>query len=210
MSLDASPTPDPRGAAVLTAGAAAESRVVPSFGEIYAAQFSFVWRMLRRLGVREDRLDDVLQDVFLTVSQRLPKFDPERAHLRSWIYGIVSNLVANERRRWRRKDQPLLPLATDNDSSPNIDTRLASPGGGPAQALEDAEAFRLAAELLETIPEERREVLMLADLEEMPMVEVAESLGINVNTAYSRLRTARRELDEALARHHARTNRGLR
>ncbi len=209
MTFDTSPTPDPRNTAVVTTGAE-ERPSVPPFGEVYATYFSFVWRTLRRRGVREDRLDDVVQDVFLTVAQRLPTFDPERAHVRSWVYGIATNIVSNERRRWKRKDQPLLPLATDNDSAPNIETRLTSPGGGPSQALEDAEAFRLAAALLETIPEERREVLILADLEELPMVEVAESLGINVNTAYSRLRAARNELDEALTRHHARTKRGLR
>lgn len=183
---------------------------VCSFAEVYAAHFAFVWRMLRRRGVRADRLDDVVQDVFLVVAQRLPTFDAKRAHLRSWVYGIAANVVSNERRRWRRKDQPLLPLSTEGDSASSIAARLASPNTGPAQALEEAEAFRLAAQLLDSIPEERREVLVLADLEEMPMAEIAESLGINVNTAYSRLRAARAEFDQALARHRARAERGLR
>ncbi len=197
-------SPSARSAPVVSATQDVTPAPVPSFSELYSLHFSFVWRTLRRLAVREDRLDDVLQEVFLTISQRLPTYDPSRTALRSWIYGIAVNLVSNERRRWRRKDQPCVPLSTDSDSSIGIGARLASPTANPAQALEELEAFRLASQLLEEIPEDRREILILADLEEMPMSEVAESLGINVNTAYARLRTARKELDEALARHRAR------
>ena len=174
------------------------------FAQVYEDHFAFTWRTIRRMGVPAAKMDDVLQDVFLVVAQRLASFDPTRAHLRSWLYGIIMNVVSNERRRHRRKDQPCLPLV-DDDAGAGVGERLASGAPGPQQAAETREAMRLASEILDSLPEERREILILADLEEMSVVEVAESLGLNVNTAHSRLRAARREFVEALARFHARS-----
>lgn len=195
------PTP-PAPATAPIAEPAAEA--APTFERVYDEHFAFVWRTLRRQGVDASRLDDVVQDVFLAVAQRLSSYDPSRGHVRSWLYGITMNIVQNERRRYRRKDAPNLPLETDDDSGRNLADRLPSVTPGPGQSVETAEAMRIAWELLESVPEERREVLVLADLEEMPVVEIAESLGLNVNTTHSRLRAARREFDEALARFRAR------
>jgi RNA polymerase sigma-70 factor (ECF subfamily) len=175
------------------------------FAEVYQAHFDFAWRTIRRLGVPAGQVDDVVQDVFLVVARRLPSFDPERSHPRSWLYGVITRVVLNDRRRQRRKDRPCLPL--DDPSEPSLASRIPSTAPGPLQAAEEQEALRLASAILETLPEDRRELLILADLEEMPIVEAAESLGINVNTAHSRLRTARREFDEALARFRARDER---
>jgi len=59
--------------------------------------------------------------------------------------------------------------------------------------------------LLEELDESKREVLVLAQLEEMTVPEIAEVLGANVNTIYARLRAARAEFEAAHARHRART-----
>ena len=59
--------------------------------------------------------------------------------------------------------------------------------------------------LLESMDDEKREAFVLVELEEMSMPEVGEALGINVNTAYTRLRAARRQFEEALARHRAKS-----
>jgi RNA polymerase sigma-70 factor (ECF subfamily) len=176
------------------------------FARVYEEHFAFAWRTLRRLGVPSERLDDALQDAFLVISQRLSTYDPARGHLRSWIYGIVVHVVRNDRRRHRRKEAPCVPLS-DSDSSPDLGERLATSAPSPSQTAEEHEALRLALSILDALPEERREVLVLADLEEMPIVEIAESLGLNVNTTHSRLRAARREFDEALARFRARSGR---
>ncbi len=53
--------------------------------------------------------------------------------------------------------------------------------------------------------DEKREAFVLVELVEMSMPEVAEALGINLNTAYTRLRAARRQFEEALSRHRARS-----
>ena len=58
--------------------------------------------------------------------------------------------------------------------------------------------------ILEQLEESRREVFVLAELEEYTAPEIAQILGIGLNTVYSRLRTARKEFDEAVARRRAR------
>ena len=71
-----------------------------------------------------------------------------------------------------------------------------------------AEAARVAHELLSSLDEEKRVVLLLAELEEMPAAEIARGIGVNVNTVYARLRAARQAFSDAVHRHHARIRGG--
>ncbi len=66
-----------------------------------------------------------------------------------------------------------------------------------------SEDAKLLWRLLGELDERKREVLILAELEEMTAPEIAEAIGIPLNTAYSRLRAARHEFDEALLRHRS-------
>jgi RNA polymerase sigma-70 factor (ECF subfamily) len=171
-----------------------------TFDELYEAHFDFVWRAARRLGVPEASIDDVVQDVFLVLHRRMEHYDPSMP-LRSWLLGIVVRTVSDHRRRFRRKDAPCVPHAADSDGN----VLLASPLPPPSAEVEQAEAVRLLDELLACLEEEKRDVLVLAHLEEMTVPEIAALLGQNLNTVYARLRTARRELDAAYARYRART-----
>ena len=68
-----------------------------TFKEVYEEQFRFVWRSLRRLGVRESDVADAAQDVFLVVHRRLDEFEG-RSKVSTWLYGICYR-VARDRRR---------------------------------------------------------------------------------------------------------------
>jgi hypothetical protein len=73
----------------------------------------------------------------------------------------------------------------------------------PHEAVERASRVRLLSEILERLPERKREVFVLAEIAEMTVPEIAETLGVPLNTAYSRLRSARQAFDAALARHQS-------
>jgi RNA polymerase sigma-70 factor (ECF subfamily) len=73
-----------------------------SFALVYEQHFDFVWRSARRLGVAEASLDDVVQDVFVTVYRRLDAFEG-RSSLKTWLFGIVRHTVRDLRRSARRK-----------------------------------------------------------------------------------------------------------
>jgi RNA polymerase sigma-70 factor (ECF subfamily) len=72
---------------------------------------------------------------------------------------------------------------------------------------ENAEALRLAVALLDRLDPDKREVFVLAQMEQMTVPEIAACLGVNVNTVYARLRAARKEFDAAFARHQRSSSR---
>jgi RNA polymerase sigma-70 factor (ECF subfamily) len=76
----------------------------------------------------------------------------------------------------------------------------APAGDGPEASMDQADRVRLLHRLLAEMDDEKREVFVLAELEEMTMQEIAEALGANANTLSSRLRAARRDFEEALER----------
>jgi RNA polymerase sigma-70 factor (ECF subfamily) len=164
-----------------------------SFEAIYQAHFSFVWRSVKRLGIRDAAIDDAVQEVFVVVHRRLAGFEG-RSSVRTWLFGIALRVVRDHRRSARRRDPG---CEVDPDT-------LRANDSGPAETAEKAEAVRLLHALLDELDDERREVFVMAELEQMAMPEISEALGINVNTAYARLRTARQEFEQALARHRAR------
>lgn len=165
-----------------------------SFDDVYRAHFSFVWRSAKRLGVRDGSLDDAVQEVFVVVHRRLADFEG-RSSLRTWLFGITLRVVRDHRRSARHRES--------SGSEVDPDT-LRAEESGPAEHAEKAEAVRLLHALLDELEDERREVFVMAELEQMTMPEIADAIGINVNTAYARLRTARLEFEQALVRHRAR------
>ena len=170
------------------------------FEDVYEAHVDFVWRMIRRLGVHTHAAEDVVQEVFLAVHRRLAEFEG-RSSVKTWLVGIVRLILLERRRSMRHKalDQtPACAAAADLDAIEDVRTQ------GPHERAAHAEAVRLLHELLDGLDEDKREVFVLVELEQMPVVEVASALGVNVNTVYSRLRLAREKVSASLARHRAR------
>jgi RNA polymerase sigma-70 factor (ECF subfamily) len=141
--------------------------------------------------VRESQLRDAAQDVFLVVHRRLSEFEG-RGTPRAWLYSIIVRVAAQYRRTQRRKQ-------LDNTEDAHLVADSQSPG--PEQDAQQNEHLRLLLGLLAELDPGKREVFVLAELEEMTAPEIASALEIKLNTVYSRLRAVRRELREALQRH---------
>lgn len=189
---DAQPDRSPPPAA---AGARDAAEPRPSFEELYDRYFDFVWRSLRRLGVRDASLDDAAQDVFVVVHEKLAGFEG-RSSLKTWLFGITLRVAASHRRNARRRDASELPDALADGSEL-----------GPHEQTARVEAARLLHALLDALPDDRRAVFVMIELEQLSAPDVAEALGVPLNTVYSRLRKARSEFEAALARHRARSSR---
>jgi RNA polymerase sigma-70 factor (ECF subfamily) len=172
---------------------AGDVRDLPAFETVYAQYFRAMWRTLRRLGVTAAQLDDAVQDVFVVVHRRLGDFDGRS--LRGWLYAIAVRVASDYRRAAARRHTVALPET------------LVDPGPDPAHASELLAAVRLLHELLAGLGEQKRVVFVLGELEELSAPEIAEALGENLNTVYSRLRAARAEFDTALRRYRARGER---
>lgn len=161
-----------------------------SFDDIYARFFPFVWRCLRGLGVPADGLDDAAQDAFVVVHRQLPGFRGESS-VRTWLYGIARHIASNHQRRARRKQAPLEPLLAEPPH----------PDPGPHEKAADAQAAAFVATFLAGLDAKKRDLFILAVLEEMTIPEAATTLSIPLNTAYTRLRSVRAEFERALGRY---------
>jgi RNA polymerase sigma-70 factor (ECF subfamily) len=158
---------------------------VPSFDEVYTANFAFVWRVLRTFGVPEAALEDAAQDVFVVVHRRLPEFEG-RSSITTWLFAIARR-VASAHRRKGGKDGRTEPLA-DEPAGPT-DTFAA---------FSRAQAAATVMSILDTMDEDKRIVFALVELEQLSVPEVARMLDLNLNTAYSRLRLARQAFELAV------------
>jgi RNA polymerase sigma-70 factor (ECF subfamily) len=166
----------------------------PDFDTLYEENLKYIWRATRRLGVDPADSDDVVQEVFVVAHRRLPEFEG-RAELRTWLYKILVRVVRHYFRSQQRKPGHR-PAATLDELEALRDPH----GNGPAEAVERQDAVRVLDGLLARLDAQKREVFVLAEIEQLSAVAIAEILGENVNTIYSRLRSARQEFERAVAR----------
>jgi RNA polymerase sigma-70 factor (ECF subfamily) len=146
---------------------------------MFDADFSFVWRSLRRLGVPAGATDDAAQEVFLVASKRLA--DIEIGRERSFLFATALRVASNARRSFARRD------ARHDDK---LD-RVVDPAPTPEQLADRARARELLDRVLATLDLELRAVFVLHELEEMSMAEIATTLELAPGTVASRLRRAR-------------------
>jgi len=174
---------------------------VPPFGAVYRQYFDFVWSGARRLGVSAAALDDVVQEIFMVIHAKLHTVRQPQS-LRSWVYGVVRRTVSDHHRAQRTRDASTGAYALASDLHHHGPPT-------PSDLKEQNDQMALLFSLLEEIDWPKREVFMLAELEEMTAPEIAEALDIPLNTAYSRLRAARIAFEEGVARRAARRERAV-
>jgi RNA polymerase sigma-70 factor, ECF subfamily len=157
---------------------------------VYREHARFVWLSLQRLGIHVSDLDDVAQDVFVIVHKRLRTFD-RRARLTTWLFGICMRVAANYRRR-RRWTFEVLSGGTE-DQRPA--TLVAAD-----DILVRREQREIAERALNRLEVAKRATFVMFELESLSCLEIAELMSVPVGTVYSRLHSARRQLEKALSR----------
>ena len=155
----------------------------------FEAELAFIYRALRRNGINESDAQDLAHEIFLVMWRRWGDYDAQRP-LRPWLAGIAYRIAYNHRARIGRE----VPagLVDREDEADDPESRVA--------ATRDRDLVRCA---LESIPEKQRAVLVLHDLEGVPMREIAGLMAIPLFTAYSRLRVGRKAFAAAVRRSHA-------
>lgn len=156
------------------------------FETLYRCYFDFVFRNLRRAGVIDAQVDDALQDVFLVVMRRIAEYRGG-SNPRSWLFAILTRVASNYRRGERRRR-----------ISGEVPDAQPAPDRGPFEHIANVADAELLYRFLDTLVEGKREVFIMADLEQMTGKEISSALGIKLNTVYSRLRVAREQLVEFL------------
>jgi RNA polymerase sigma-70 factor (ECF subfamily) len=148
--------------------------------------FGVALRMLGNAGEAQE----VAQEAFLRAHRALSEFRGD-AKLSTWLYAITSRLCLNrlasgERRLVRQGEDALLRLS---DAAPR-----------PDDVLEQSELEAALQRAIAELPEDRRIVVILRDLEGLPYEEIAQVLGLELGTVRSRLHRARADLKDKLER----------
>jgi RNA polymerase sigma-70 factor (ECF subfamily) len=150
--------------------------------------FHFIWRLLRRMGFAPEDADDAAQQVFMAATQKSERI--LHGNERTYLYGVALRVAANLRRKLARRRQEGEPLPAE----------VVDLAARPEHAVNIGEACALVDELLRALPEELSRVLVLAQIEQLEVAEIAEAEGIPLGTAASRLRRARALFREQLER----------
>jgi RNA polymerase sigma-70 factor (ECF subfamily) len=150
---------------------------------LYRANYPIAAAFLRKLGVRNQELDDATQEVFVQLYRYLPRFRGE-AQLKTWLYTLCTT-QARRVRRWRAVSKTLQRWFNSD---------------GPVTSLEmsEGEALRRVQSSLDRLNDGERLVLVLYEFEGLSGEEIARVAGCPVATVWRRLHYARRRFTESL------------
>jgi RNA polymerase sigma-70 factor (ECF subfamily) len=151
----------------------------------FESEFDFVLRTLRRLGVRGSEGEDLAQEVFLVLWRRWGEYDPDRS-LRAWLAGIAVKVACRHRDRARRE-------------IPRDDVEPADHLPGPEDQLVSSRARALVLSGLDRLSEKYRTVLVLHELDELSVRDIAAALEVPLFTVHTRLRRGRLMLAQWLS-----------
>jgi RNA polymerase sigma-70 factor (ECF subfamily) len=154
--------------------------------EAFERELDYLFETLRRLGAAPREVEDLAQEVFVVLYRNWPTFDATRP-LRPYLFGVAFRIVCAHRRR-REREIPHAALDAEDSA--------ASPEG----SLQSKESIALLHAALDRVPLPRRAVVIMHDLDGVPIVEIAKRLSVTRFGTYARLRKARKELAAAVRR----------
>lgn len=158
---------------------------MPEFHALYERELPYVHRSLRRLGVSRADTNDLTHEVFLVAWRRFDTYERSRP-ARPWLFGISYRVASDWRARAHHREQPDEPALAAATVEATAEGNMV-----------EREAREAVMRALASLPDERRAVFILHELDGCAAPEIAQTLGIPLNTVYSRLRVARREFTDA-------------
>ncbi|AKT37910.1 uncharacterized protein CMC5_020530 [Chondromyces crocatus] len=154
---------------------------------LFRAHAAFVAAFVVRLGVSKAEVDDVVQEVFLTVHRR-GGFEEGGAKPTTWLAEIALRVVSTHKRTERRRrvvpDEAALDRAVATSQSPH-------------EIAEHRDALSRVQRALDSVDVDRRAVFILYEMMGESCDDIAQGLGIPIGTVHSRLFAARRAFQKA-------------
>jgi RNA polymerase sigma-70 factor (ECF subfamily) len=144
---------------------------------------------LRRLGAYPDDVDDLSQEVFLRAFKQAQSYDDTRP-ARPWLFGIAYRVVSESKRRFRRRGQEVEISEENEPPGDSLD---------PEGDLQVRQSRALVLAVLERLSLKQRAVLVMHEIDGEKPMDIAQTLGLPLNTVYSRLRLARKQFASVLS-----------
>lgn len=173
-------------------GALSGAATRPSLEALYEEDRPRLLRLARRLLSNLADAEGAVQDAFVQAQTALTTFRGEAA-LRTWLYRLTVNAILAYRRRRTTRERHRVSDRWLEDIPPVIPEN-------PTELTLEHEREEIVDDAVDHLTAEQRDVVVLADLEELPLAHVAELLHISESAVKSRLHRARAELRKRLAR----------
>lgn len=159
-----------------------------AFAELYENFHGKIFRFVWQMSGSRSAAEDILQEVFLVVLQKMGNFDRSRGSLSSYLFGIARIHVL----RWLEENKEhKVPLENaSEDASKEVET--------PFTELSREESITKLRKAILSLPEQYREVIVLCELQELSYSEAASVIGCALGTVRSRLHRARGLLGQKL------------
>ena len=162
-----------------------------AFREIVNRYRNGLYTFLRQFLNRQDLVEDVFQETFLQLYTSMESFDKSRP-LRPWLFTIAANKAKDALRKWQRTSAvPIGAIADSQDISfDEMLNTITSDNTLPFEELEKNETSSRVAHIIAQMPENLREIIILAYFNKFSYKQMAEILSIPIGTVKSRLHTA--------------------
>lgn len=161
-----------------------------SSADLFKQYAGFVAGFLLRMGVARADLDDVIQEVFL-VAHKLGGYSPGPAKPSTYLANIAFRAATSHRRK--RQVRAFVRTNEELAGAAGVDFH------DPERAAESQHELRMLQAALDRLDDDKRAIFIMAEINGETVVAIAAGLGIPVDTAYSRLRAARKLFQEAAA-----------
>jgi RNA polymerase sigma-70 factor (ECF subfamily) len=162
-----------------------------AFQEVVTRYKNGLYMFLKRFLGRQDVIEDVLQETFLQLFNSYESFDTDRP-LRPWLFTIAANKAKDAlRKQQRTAAMPIGTISDDDEMSFNdVLNAISSDDKRPYEGAEKSETAELVREVVNTMPQSAKEILILAYFNKFSYKQMSQILSIPIGTVKSRLHTA--------------------
>ncbi len=168
-----------------------------SFQKLFARHKRGVYGYILRYTRNEQESEEVFQDVFIKMHRAAPNWLPT-AKFTTWLYTIVRNLCIDVHRKKKIRKTVSLDDTGTGDDERSLHDVLASEDAAPEAQSSDAEIGKVLEAALAKINADQREVFLMREKSGLKFEEIAEVLGVSINTVKSRMRYALETLRKIL------------